>query len=225
MSNAEREPTLADAVRAFVSRCLGEVHTAIPGRVESYDATLQRVSIQPVIKEAFEDETGERVVARLPVIPGVPVQWPQGGGYFISFPLEVGDTGLLLFSQASLDVWLSEGGEVDPLDDRRFHLTDGIFIPGVRSFKAPLSEASGDHAVFGKQSGLQIHITETSINLGSNNGANLEFAALGESVATYLNALALWTAALNIWATGLGFPDLPPVPPASFISTTVKVKL
>lgn len=226
MSNAERDPSLVGALRVFLGRYFSELHTAIPGRVESYDATLQRASIQPVIKEAFEDETGERVVARLPVIPGVPVQWPSGGGYFISFPLQPGDTGLLLFSQASLDVWLSEGGEVDPLDDRRFHLSDGIFIPGVRSFKTPLSGVSSDHATFGKESGLQIHIDGSKIKIGSDIGAENESAVLGDTLTTHLGLLNAWNILVATALTALipGPPFAPPPSPPVLISTTVEVK-
>ncbi len=231
-SNAERIPRLSDVIRIRINKALQDMHVALPGRVENYDATTQKASIQPVIKGLFEDEEGVRQVERLPVIPNVPVQWPQGGGYFISFPLAIGDTGLLLFSEASLDVWLNEGGEVDPLDDRRNHLSDAIFIPGVRSFKTPLSEASGDHAVIGKEGGLQLHINGTTINIGSNEGAQLEFAALGETIANYLTALAAWATAIDTWASSptltppfLPIIGLPPPTPPSFVSTSVKVKL
>jgi len=54
-------------------------------------------------------------------------------------PVAVGDTGLLVFCDGSLDVWLSKGGLVDPLDDRHHALSDAVFIPGLRPFSNPVS--------------------------------------------------------------------------------------
>lgn len=225
MSNADRIPSLSELLRSRVNGALEEVHTALPVRVESYDASTQKVSVQPVIKKAFVDEEGERQVERLPVITGVPVQFPSGGGYRITFPITAGDTGLLVFSEASLDVWLSEGGEVDPLDDRRFDLSDGVFLPGVRSFKTPITDASSDHMTLGAEGGLQIHIDGSSISLGTDNGAQLEAAALGDSIESFLGGAS--PTSLKTWLTGLAslvayavpYPVLP-----SLKSSSIKVK-
>jgi hypothetical protein len=181
-----------------------------------------------VVRRSFIDEEGERQVERPPVIPNVPVQFPQGGGYRITFPLAVGDTGLLLFSDVSLDVWLSQGGEVDPLDDRRFDLSDGVFLPGVRSFANALTDASADHMTLGAEGGLQIHIDGSSIKVGSDNGAELEAVALGDSIQDYLGnptgaTLRAWLVALSTFLDPLGFvTPLPPTP--TLKSTTVEVK-
>jgi hypothetical protein len=54
-------------------------------------------------------------------------------------PISVGDPGLLVFADGSLDVWLSHGGLVDPLNDRHHALSDAVFIPGLRSFNNAIS--------------------------------------------------------------------------------------
>lgn len=56
----------------------------------------------------------------------------------LALPVAVGDTGLLIFSDRSLDVWLATGGIVDPGDDRRHALSDAVFVPGLRPFSSPL---------------------------------------------------------------------------------------
>lgn len=227
MSNASRVPRLSEVIRDFIQSQMSEMSFAIPGRIESYDPATQRASVQPVIKRAFTNEEDERVIERLPVIPGVPVQFPQGGGFRLTFPIGAGDTGLLLFSDASLDVWLSVGGEVDPRDDRRSHMSDAIFIPGVRSFANPIADAHATKLSLGKEGGPQLFIDASEIRIGSDNGAELESASRGDSVAQYLNDLVIWTGALSLWAAALPvpFPDLPPAPPVGgFISLSVKVK-
>jgi hypothetical protein len=227
MSNAERIPSLSALLRTRMNGALEDVHTAMPVRVETYDASLQRVSVQPVLKRAFTDEEGERQVERLPVITGVPVQFPSGGGYRLTFPIANGDTGLLIFCEASLDVWLSQGGEVDPLDDRRFDLSDGIFIPGVRSFAAPIGDAHETKFSLGKEGGPQIYIDGTKIQLGGESG--MQACALGDNIEDYL--LSASPTSLRTWLTALaafvgfvppGFPAYPSL--ATLKSNSVEVK-
>lgn len=62
---------------------------------------------------------------------------PSGADLVV--PVAVGTTGLLVFCDDSLDVWLSKGGLVDPLDDRHHALSDAVFIPGLRPFSNPVS--------------------------------------------------------------------------------------
>jgi hypothetical protein len=110
---------------------LGEVNVSIPARVESYNPTTGRISAQPLIPRAYTDEEGNRQLEDLPVVNEIPIQFPGSGGARVKFPISVGDTVLLLFSQASLDKWLVTGTRVDPGDDRRHALTDAVAITGL----------------------------------------------------------------------------------------------
>ena len=70
--------------------------------------------------------------------------FPGSGAFPETFPLKAGDTVLLVFSSSSIDRWLSLGGEVDPIDDRRHHITDAMAIPGLRSMNAALPSTALD---------------------------------------------------------------------------------
>lgn len=144
MSNT---PNLADVLLSALEVHDGKHYYALPGRVESYDSSTQQASVQPLIRKARIDESGERQVDRLPVVNGVPVVFPGCGGFSITWPLSAGDTVLLVFASGSLDKWLSVGGEVDPNDDRRQHISDAIAIPGLRPGNAPVSGNSDSHMV------------------------------------------------------------------------------
>lgn len=158
-------PSLVDAVRRAAQAELADVNVAIPARVESFDPTTQRCSAQPLIRRAYRDEAGERVgdaSARLPVINDVPVVFPGAGAFSITFPVTKGDTVLLIFSQASIDKWLSRGDDVDPLDDRRHSLNDAIAIPGLRHRAEPTGGGGG-----GSAAPAALVITADDIRLGS----------------------------------------------------------
>ena len=118
-----------DALEALIAEHLAEVRVAIPARVESYDDDERKASVQPLIREGRADENGEREVVRLPVITAVPVVFPGSGGRVVKFPINKGDTVLLVFAHRSLDRGLVRGGEVDPADDRTHNLSDAIAIP------------------------------------------------------------------------------------------------
>lgn len=140
-------PSNAQMLRAAIDAELVHRHTALPARVVDYDRASQSCSVQVVLKRAYMDEEGTRQTEELPVIPHVPVGFLGGGDYGITFELAAGVTGMLVFSEASMDKWLNEGSSTptDPLDDRRNNLTDAVFYPGMRSFADPVP-ADGVHA-------------------------------------------------------------------------------
>jgi len=221
-----RNTTLQDLLTRFRESLLADLHTSLPGKVVKYDPSTQKADVQPLIKERYADENGAMQARELPVIPAVPVQFPGAGGYRITFPVNVGDTGLIVFSEASLDKWLVSGGTVDPADDRRHDLTDAVFLPGLRDFGHALASAPTDRATFGKDDGLQIHITPSLVNVGSNSPADLEFAALGDALQTWCGQIYTWLAALELPVAGAvaGPPAVPPPTVPTLKSTSVTVK-
>lgn len=221
-----RPSTLQDLLARFRESLLADLHTSLPGKVVKYDSATQKADVQPLIKERYTDEAGAVQARELPVIPSVPVDFPGGGGYRMTVPLLPGDTGLIVFCEASLDKWLVSGGTVDPDDDRRHDLTDAVFRPGPRDFGHPWASAPTDRATFGKDDGLQIHITPSLVNVGSNSPAELEFAALGDALQTWCGQIYTWLAALELPVAGAvaGPPAVPPptVPTLKSASVTVK---
>jgi hypothetical protein len=117
------------------------LHTALPGRIESYEYDKQRANVQPLIKRQYRDG----VVLSTPVIVNVPVIFPRSGGASLTFPVEQGDTVLLIFSERALENWLSLGGETVPGDSRKFDLSDAMAIPGLFPFSdSSLAENNTD---------------------------------------------------------------------------------
>jgi hypothetical protein len=166
MTERNNTPTLASTIRGAIDARLVDVHTAMPARVETYDAATQKVSVQPLIRRGYVDERGDRATERLPVITEVPVVFPGAGGFRVTFPVQPGDTVLLVFSEASLDRWLVRGGEVDPDDDRRHALTDAIAIPGLRAFGQALASAPADVMTAGRDGGPVIEFDTSEIRVG-----------------------------------------------------------
>lgn len=138
---------IVDVIQAALDARQAGVHVAMPARVTRYDSATQRVDAQPLVKQGYVSESGERVPERLPVVPGVPVAFPGSGKSRITWPVAVGDTVLLVFASCSLERWLAHGGEVDPVDDRRSALSDAVAFPTLHSFRSPPTTAPTDAMV------------------------------------------------------------------------------
>jgi len=128
-------PTLISAIRKAIEARMFDIHTALPGKVVSFDAASRTASVQPILIRILIDEDGEEEPQRMPQLPGVPVIMPSGGGWEISFELEPGDLVWLVFSERALDRWKANPSqEHDPVWDRKFDLSDAVAFPGARPF-------------------------------------------------------------------------------------------
>lgn len=145
-----------------------DVHTCMPGRVESYDATKQTAAIQPMVKRVDVDTDGDQSVSVYPVLANVPVAWPRFGGFFLHGPLVAGDFVLLTFCESPIDAFRARGTLTHPGDLRRHSLTGAVAIPGLYPRDRALDTAGGD-LVIGKEDGTEIRIKANGdVHLGAN---------------------------------------------------------
>lgn len=115
----------SDVIKKMFDAYMNNINTAIPGLIEKYDSATQRADIKPSIKKRIGNE-----VISYPIITNVPVQFMGSGNAAFIFPLAKGDRCLLIFSQESLENYLSSPDrEVEPGDTRRFSIADAICIP------------------------------------------------------------------------------------------------
>lgn len=113
----------------------------------------QKVSIQPLLQTRYT--TGQTV--NLPEIQQVTVQMPSGSDYYVKLPVQVGDIGIALFCDRSLDVWLaSDGSIVDPQDSRMHDLADPVFIPGLAPFGNQINDSTTDLVVINGSAQLRV---------------------------------------------------------------------
>lgn len=133
MDIAERYESLNEAFIAAFRGFQSTVWTSLPGAVVSYDTVANTVSVQCSLKINFTGADGVLVWKTIPIIQDVPVVFPQGGGYLLTFPLTQGDEVLVVFSSRCIDAWWHSSG-VQELPVLRMHdLSDGFAIPGPYS--------------------------------------------------------------------------------------------
>jgi len=122
----------------------------LPGKVIDYDSGSQTATVMPLLKSPVVDRYGFVQTISKPLISHVPVVFPGGGGFRITFPVQQNDNVSLIFSDQSLDLWKSYGGEVDPIDLRIHDIGDCVAFPGLHPDNAAWTSVDGSHVQIGK---------------------------------------------------------------------------
>lgn len=137
-----REYTLLEAVKAAIDASAAEMRVCLPATVVTYDHKIQKCSAQPDFKRNYNG-----TLVDMPVIYNVPVACPRAGDSFVHMPLKKGHKVLLIFSDRSLEKWLSNGIQNDPEDARTHHLSDAIAYVGGYPFSDPAAVTNGDDII------------------------------------------------------------------------------
>ena len=98
-------PSLEEIVEAGVQSALGNLYTAQPALVISFDSAHHTCVVQPLVKKHYEGENGTTISVPQPLISNVPVVFPGATDYRITFPIKKGATVLLVHTSVPLDGW------------------------------------------------------------------------------------------------------------------------
>lgn len=126
---------IVDVFNAWLDSHLERIHTAIPGKIESYSGHSDRkAKVKPLIKL----KTSQGASLTIPPIENVPVIFPSSNTFNLLYPLKKGDNCLIVFSEVGIGNYLNGKGvnDVEPDDLSRFSLTDAICIPGLWPFSS-----------------------------------------------------------------------------------------
>lgn len=132
--------------------------TSFVAAVVSYDRATQTATVSPQHLEVW---AAEEDPVPLPDLDNVPVLFPGGGGYSITWDLAGGDFVLVVCTKYSLDVWRQRAEVSDPGDFRKFGLS-GAVAHAVRmnDDAGATSEVSAGNLVIAGPG--QVHLTEAS---------------------------------------------------------------
>lgn len=171
--------TLAENIKTGVNNRIKELHTSMPGIVQSFDAEKQTASVQPAIRRVFitRDGTDEILTpSDLPVLINVPIQFPRGGGFSLTFPVKKGDECLLVFAERSIDAWHKFGGVKDPAA-RRFHsLSDATAFVGLSSIPNKVPNYDSSNTQLKKDDGSAVISlnSDSSIDITSDDDVSVD---------------------------------------------------
>jgi hypothetical protein len=207
MATERFSPQLEDVIKAAVEARLIQLHTSMPGIVQSYDAQKQLATVRPALKRTYGDGT----LTELPLLIDIPVAHPRANGAHIHLPLKEGDSVMVIFSERSLENWIAQGGVVDPDDPRKHHLSDAYCYPGLYPENDPFTVADETSIEIVNQSS-EIHIKTdgtvsikgTSVLLGDHSLS--EFVAIASKVKQEIESLRSWSASHTHLVSTTGGP-------------------
>lgn len=128
----ERNADMGSILNAMGDSVLFDVRVAMPGIIESWDASQQTVDVRLALREKVTNGGSESEM-EIPLLVDVPVIMPRAGGYVLGFAPSEGDECLVVFADCCIDSWWQSGGVQSQADSRRHDLSDGFAILGCWS--------------------------------------------------------------------------------------------
>jgi len=235
-------PSALDIQVDVIRNELADVHTCMPAEIVGVRGgkdARQFVDVLPTLQRVVIDADGLPQNEAYPVIPMVPVGYAQGGGFFVSLPLAVGDIVLLVFAERSLDAWIESArhgaqAAVVPGDVATHTLQGAIALPcGPAPRASLLTGVDASDVVLGTTSGTILQRWKadgTIVFAEGTDPALMDAAALAKKVDAYIASMdalfrTSWTPVANDGGAALKakFAVAFPTPPGSTASEHVKI--
>lgn len=141
------------------------LRVAMPGIIQSFNATEQTVTVQCAIREKMNMD-GNLSWQDIPLLLDVPVIFPRAGNYILTMPIQAGDECLVVFGDSCMDAWWQSGGVQNQIDCRRHDLSDGYAIVGLYSQPRRISNYSTSTAQLRNLSGsAYVELSGNNINI------------------------------------------------------------
>lgn len=165
-------PSTREAIDRVIEAGRRNLHTCFPARVLSYDVGSQTVAVQPQLMRELSDEEGALEYEALPPLYDVPVQWPRGGGFAMTFPLAAGDYVAILCAEQSTLAWRKSGSVSEPGLSQPHGLNGCVALCGwYPDGQRMLHVSTSDLVLRNKLGTTQIVVDEATAYLGSKVGA------------------------------------------------------
>ena len=187
-----------EAIQSHVKEALSYLYTSLPAVVTKVGvkdgATV--VNAQPLISRVSQ----EGYVDKEPVLENILVQWPEGGGFRITCPIEEGDTVMLHFTmRGAMEFKNSDAAKPVVSVEKRLHSLPDAFAVPTRLTYSTGKQIDSDAMAMGSDS-MEIRITKQgTIELGRD---AVEKLVLGDTFLALYNTLSV--------PTGVG-PSGPPI--------------
>lgn len=197
-----------------------EIHTWMPGVLESYNATEQTCSVRLGAREILPsgDDDEPDTVGDYPILVDVPVQFPSGsdGGPYIAWALAAGCPGIVLFAECDIGAWRAgDGAPVDPGIATRHGLSGATFVPGLRPRSRKLANAPTTGLRMGIDGGTRVEIRSGAVEAGGTAAL-----ALAADVKAHLQLISADITAIKADLAALG-PPAPTLVPTYVYATAI----
>lgn len=209
MDRRERLDDPVEATRAAMEGMLAEAWTSLPGIVQSFDPDAETVTVQPSIRGRIEQPDGSVISVNLPLLVDVPVIFPGGGGFTLTFPVKEGDECLVVFASRCIDAWWQSGGIGEPLEPRMHNLSDGFALVGPRSQPRTLPGVSTENVQLRTDDGMASVTIKPDYTINASNpGGSINMPPDGNVTGTATQSILLEAPFVGIAADAFSLTSL-----------------
>ena len=137
----------------------------MPGRILEYFPETQTATVRISVERTFDTSVSSSNRINRGLLEDVPVHTPSGGGWSLTFPIRVGDTCLIMFSQFGYDHWMFDNkdsagirtdGDPMPWTRRRFSVADGFALVGFNPLPVAIQDYSSSNSEWRNEDVTQI---------------------------------------------------------------------
>jgi hypothetical protein len=159
------------AMRTALKGLQAQIFTSFPAIVQSVDFSEMTLECIPAIKAIQFNFNGTSQFVTMPPLVDVPICFPSGGGFTMTFPLKANDEVLVSIANRCIDSWWQNGGVQQPAEFRMHDLSDGFAIPGPKSLPKVISDISTTDVELRNDAG------DTFLSIGADGKIGFENAA------------------------------------------------
>lgn len=133
------EPTLASLLELFKKGVKKEINCHQVGEIVSFDSDNQTAEVQIKMSYIVNGE-----IKQYPLLVDCPCVVLGGGQGRITFPIQQGDSCLVLFNDRDIDNWFSGGQTMQPRTERAHSFSDAIALVGIRNMQNKITDYLAD---------------------------------------------------------------------------------
>lgn len=199
-------------LKRLIDLSISEIHTTTIGVIQSFNPETQTVVVQPAIKKVITNEDQTTIIYTAdnhPLLVNVPVVFPGGGDWFMTFPIKEGDECLIFSMERSIGNWMENGGVQAPSNyKRKLSFKDAIVMVGLNSKASSLPSFNAEEPELRNRSGdIKITMTETGVNLIGDTDNAVRYSALEEAYNELNNKFNGLISVLEPIFTGAPIPE------------------
>jgi len=122
------EPTIASVLELLKKEIMSSINCHQVGEIVSFDSSTQTAEVEIKMLRMMNG-----VLKEYPVLVDCPCIILSGGKGRLTFPIQPGDSCLVLFNDKDIDNWYSGGQSVAPRTERMHNFADAIALVGIRN--------------------------------------------------------------------------------------------
>ena len=169
-----RNQTPAEGLVAVLDEWIRySVHTALPGIIETYNASTRRAQVLLAIEALMEDG---KCHARAPLLD-VPVLFPSGSGGTILIELRKGDNVWVMFAERGIQDWKKTLKLAQPSPRHVFSPSDAVALAGFGPASSVTPASNSGISIQSNNADLSITVDGNSITLDVPDDATIKFGS------------------------------------------------